>query len=101
MKKIKVAVLDDYQNVTHDFANWEKLSEKVELNIFNDYIGDNPNLPDKLSDYDVLCLMRERTPLPGKLINKLPNLKLVITSGMWNASVDKETLKKKNNLLWH
>ena len=55
-----------------------------------------PNLSEKLSDYDVLCLMRERTPLPGTLINKLPNLKLVITSGMWNASVDAETLKEKN-----
>ena len=96
MKKIKVAILDDYQNVTHHFANWEKLSEKIELKIFNEFIGDVPNLSEKLSDYDVLCLMRERTPLPGTLINKLPNLKLVITSGMWNASVDAETLKEKN-----
>ena len=96
MKKIKVAILDDYQNVTHHFANWEKLSEKIELKIFNEYIGDDPNLSEKLSDYDVLCLMRERTPLPGTLINKLPNLKLVITSGMWNASVDSKTLKEKN-----
>ena len=75
MKKIKVAVLDDYQNVTHYFANWEKLSEKIELKIFNEYIGGDPNLSEILSDYDVLCLMRERTPLPGTLINKLPNLK--------------------------
>ena len=96
MKKIKVAILDDYQNVTHHFANWEKLSEKIELKIFNEYIGDLHNLSEKLSEYDVLCLMRERTPLPGTLINKLPNLKLVITSGMWNASVDSETLKEKN-----
>ncbi len=96
MEKIKVAVLDDYQNVTHYFANWEKLSKKIELRVFNEYIGDHPNLSDKLFDYDVLCLMRERTPLPGTLINKLPNLKLVITSGMLNASVDTETLKEKN-----
>ena len=96
MKKIKVAILDDYQSVTHHFANWEKLSDKIELKIFNEYIGDVSNLSEKLSDYDVLCLMRERTPLPRSLINKLPNLKLVITSGMWNASVDSDTLKKKN-----
>ena len=95
-KKIKVAVLDDYQNVTHHFANWEKLSNNIELKVFNNYIGDNPSLSEELFDYDVLCLMRERTPLPGHLINKLPNLKLVITSGMWNASVDSTTLKKKN-----
>ncbi|MDB2478845.1 D-2-hydroxyacid dehydrogenase family protein [Alphaproteobacteria bacterium] len=96
MKKLKVAVLDDYQNVTRHFASWETLSEKIELKVFNEYIGYDPHLSEKLSDYDVLCLMRERTPLPGTLINKLPNLKLVITSGMWNASVDSETLKAKN-----
>lgn len=96
MKKIKVAVLDDYQNVTHHFANWETLSDKIELKVFNEYIGDDVYLSEKLFDYDVLCLMRERTPLPEELINKLPNLKLVITSGMWNASVDVEALNKRN-----
>ena len=96
MKKMKVAVLDDYQNVTHRFANWEILNEKIELKVFNEYIGDDSNLSDKIFDYDILCLMRERTPLPETLINKLPKLKLVITSGMWNASVDSETLKKRN-----
>ena len=96
MKKIKVAVLDDYQKVAYHFANWETLSEKIELKVFNEYIGDDPNLSEKLYDYDVLCLMRERTPLAGTLINKLPNLKLVITSGMWNASVNSEILKNKN-----
>ena len=96
MKKIKVAILDDYQNVTHHFANWETLIDKIELKVFNEYIGDDPYLSEKLFDYDVLCLMRERTPLPQELINKLPNLKLVITSGMWNASVDEEALKKRN-----
>ena len=44
MKKIKVAVLDDYQNVTHHFANWKKLSKKIELKIFNEFIGGNPNV---------------------------------------------------------
>ena len=78
MKKIKVAVLDDYQNVTHNFANWETLSDKIELKVFNEYIGEDPLLSDKLFDYEVLCLMRERTPLSGTLINLLPNLKLVV-----------------------
>ena len=96
MTKIKVAVLDDYQKVTCHFANWQKLSGKIDLKIFSKYIGKDPDLSKKLFDYDVLCLMRERTPLPRILINKLPNLKLVITSGMWNASVDSETLRKKN-----
>jgi phosphoglycerate dehydrogenase-like enzyme len=96
MKKIKAAVLDDYQNITHKFANWSSLKNQIELSIINKYIGADTDLIDKLIDFEVLCLMRERTPLPEKLISKLPNLKLVITSGMWNASIDLEALKKRN-----
>ena len=96
MKKIKVAVLDDYQNITHKFANWSSLENQIELCIINKYIGADTDLIDKLIDFEVLCLMRERTPLPEKLISKLPNLKLVITSGMWNASINLEALKKRN-----
>ena len=96
MKKIKVAILDDYQNVTHKFANWKPLEQKIELHIIDRYIGVDKNLVEQLMDFEVLCLMRERTPLTEDLINKLPNLKLVITSGMWNASIDLEALKKRN-----
>ena len=96
MKKIKVAVLDDYQNITHKFANWNSLENQIELSIINKHISADTDLIDQLIDFEVLCLMRERTPLPEKLISKLPNLKLVITSGMWNASIDLEALKKRN-----
>ena len=77
MKKMKVVVLDDYQNITHKFANWSSLKNQIELSIINKYIGADTDLIDKLIDFEVLCLMRERTPLPEKLISKLPNLKLV------------------------
>ena len=95
VKKLNVAILDDYQNVSHHFANWYKLSDKIEVDVLNEYIGREENLSNILSKYDVLCLMRERTPLTKVLIDKLPNLKLVITSGMWNASVDVNRLKKR------
>ena len=94
-KKLNVAILDDYQNVSRDFANWELLSDKIELDVFNKYIGKEKKLSDILSKYDVLCLMRERTPLPKDLINELSNLKLVITSGMWNASIDIDALNQR------
>ena len=96
LKKINVAILDDYQNVSHRFVDWGKLNQKIELDIFREYIGKKDNLSDILFKYDVLCLMRERTPLSKELIYKLPNLKLVITSGMWNASIDLDALKKRN-----
>ena len=95
-KKLSVAILDDYQNVSHEFADWDKISEKIELDVFKNYIGQEENLSNILLKYDILCLMRERTPLNEKLINKLPNLKLVITSGMWNASIDANALKQRN-----
>ena len=96
MKKMKVAILDDYQNVTHKFVDWKLLDQNIELTIIDKYIGNDHSLAEKLCNYDVLCLMRERTPLPKELISKLPNLKLVVTSGMWNASIDTEALKARN-----
>ena len=53
MKKLKVAVLDDYQNVTLHFASWETLTDKIELKVFNEHIGYDPHLSEKLSDYDL------------------------------------------------
>ena len=97
--KLKVAILDDYQNISHKYINWDKLKDEIDLTVFNEFIGKENNLSSILLKYDVLCLMRERTPLPKKLINALPNLKLVITSGMWNASIDIGALKKRNIIL--
>ena len=94
-KKLNVAILDDYQNVSHKFADFDKISEKIELDVFKHYMGQEENLSNILLKYDVLCLMRERTPLPEELINELSNLKLVITSGMWNASIDIDALNKR------
>tara|TARA_B100000579_G_C22808166_1_gene843714 strand:- start:814 stop:1773 length:960 start_codon:yes stop_codon:yes gene_type:complete len=95
---IKVAVLDDYQRVTHKFANWDKLQNKIELSFFDKYIRSEKKLIQLLKEFDVLCLMRERTKLNSEIIDKLPNLKLVITSGMWNPSVDAKKLKQENIL---
>ena len=92
---LNVAVLDDYQNVTKKFGNWSELEGKINLKIFNKYFDDLNELVKYLLDFDVLCLMRERTLLSSSIINKLPKLKLVITTGMWNPSVDTETLNKR------
>ena len=92
---LNVAVLDDYQNVTKKFGNWSELDDKINLKIFNKYFDDLDELVKCLSDFDVLCLMRERTVLSSSIINKLPKLKLVITTGMWNPSVDANALNKR------
>ena len=92
---LNVAVLDDYQNVTKKFGNWSELDGKINLKIFNKYFDYSNELVKNLSDFDVLCLMRERTSLSSSIINQLPKLKLVITTGMWNPSIDKEALNKR------
>ena len=92
---LNVAVLDDYQNVTKKFGKWSELMGNINLKIFNKYFDDPNELVKYLSDFDVLCLMRERTLLSSNIINKLPKLKLVITTGMWNPSVDTEALNKR------
>ena len=92
---LKVAVLDDYQNVTKKFGNWSELDGKINLKIFNKYFDNSNELVNFLSDFEVLCLMRERTILSSSIINQLPKLKLVITTGMWNPSVDTDALNKR------
>ena len=92
---LNVAVLDDYQNVTKKFGNWSELDGKINLKVFNKYFENSDELVKNLLDFDVLCLMRERTVLTASIINKLPRLKLVITTGMWNPSVDTNALNKR------
>lgn len=93
---LNVAVLDDYQNVTKKYGNWDELDNLINLKVFNKYINKDSELIKLLSKFEVLCLMRERTKLSSKIINSLPNLKLVITSGMWNPSVDLDALNESN-----
>lgn len=85
---VKVAVLDDYQNVALASADWSPLEGRASVSIFNDYIGDTEELVRTLLPFDVIVAMRERTPFPASLLRQLPNLRLLITTGPANASID-------------
>jgi phosphoglycerate dehydrogenase-like enzyme len=85
---IKVALLDDYQNVAMDMADWRSLAPRAAVTAFPDHLDDIDALVERLHPFDVIVLMRERTRVPRALIERLPNLKLLITAAMWNASVD-------------
>jgi D-3-phosphoglycerate dehydrogenase len=91
----KIAILDDYQNVSHEFVNLKKLSGKYEFKIFSEAFVDENETIKQLSEFQALLLMRERTPITKNLINNLKNLKFIITSGMRNKSIDLEAAKKK------
>jgi phosphoglycerate dehydrogenase-like enzyme len=89
---MRVAVLDDYHRVAHTLADWDSLG--VEIDFFDRSIV-RPQLPETLAGYDTLVLMRERTAFPRELLEQLPNLKLLVTTGMRNAAVDIEYLKQR------
>ena len=92
---LKVAILDDYQNVSQQFVDLEKLSGKYEIKIFSEPFEDEADAIDQLSDFEALLIMRERTPITKNLIDNLMNLKFIITTGLRNRSIDLESAKKR------
>jgi len=91
---LKVGILDDYQNVSQQFVDLEKLSGKYEFKIFSEPFKDESDAIDQLADFEALLIMRERTPLSKNLIEKLSKLKFIITSGLRNKSIDLAAAKK-------
>ncbi len=92
---LKVAILDDYQNVSQQFVDLEKLSGKYEIKIFSEPFEDEADTLEKLLDFEALLIMRERTPITKNLIENLKNLKFIITSGLTNKSIDLIAAKKR------
>jgi phosphoglycerate dehydrogenase-like enzyme len=92
---IKVAVLDDYQDVFRQIVDVQKYKDKFEFKIFNNPFSDEKEAIVELEDFDVLFIMRERTPVTKTLIESLSKLKYIMTSGMRNKAIDLETTKKK------
>ena len=92
---LKVAILDDYQNVSEQFVNLEKLSGKYEFKIFSEPFVNEADALEQLADFEALLIMRERTPMTKNLIENLSKLKFIITSGTRNKSIDLEVTKKR------
>ena len=92
---IKVAVLDDYQNAFQQIIEVEKYKDKFDFKVFNEPFADEKEVIVELEDFDALFIMRERTPVSKTLIESLPKLKYIMTSGMRNNAIDLETTKKK------
>ncbi|WP_017891991.1 D-2-hydroxyacid dehydrogenase family protein [Serratia sp. S4] len=86
--KLKCAILDDYQQVALSMADWSALGDRVEVFSIGQHFSDEAELAVHLQDCDILVIMRERTPITATLLARLPQLKLLITSGMRNASID-------------
>ncbi|MGV8925075.1 MAG: D-2-hydroxyacid dehydrogenase family protein [Ewingella sp.] len=91
--RIHCAILDDYQNVALSFADWSPLRDRVEIQVLSQHIADETQLAAAIADAEIVIIMRERTPFNASLFARLPKLKLLITSGMRNASVDMAAAK--------
>ncbi len=92
---LKVAILDDYQNVSQQFVDIEKLSGKYEIKIFSEPFADESEVLEQLADFEALLVMRERTPMTKNIIDNLTKLKFIITSGSRNKSIDLDAAKKR------
>ena len=85
---MRVAFLDDYQDCAGEYGDWGPLGKDVEIVSFTDHLADEDAIAERLKDFNAICAMRERTPFPRSQLDKLPNLKLLVTSGMRNLSID-------------
>jgi phosphoglycerate dehydrogenase-like enzyme len=91
----RIAVLDDYQSVAADFCDWSQVPEPVEVVEFHDHVGDEDALVARLEPFDVVVAMRERTAFPRSVLARLPNLRLLVTTGMRNKSIDVEAANER------
>ena len=92
---INIAILDDYQNVATSRGDWDSIPD-ARVQSFQDHIADEDALVQRLSPFEVVVAMRERTPFPRSLVERLPNLKLLVTTGARNASFDMTAIKERN-----
>jgi phosphoglycerate dehydrogenase-like enzyme len=95
MPRQRCAILDDYQNVVLTVTDWSKVSGDLDIKVFNQHLGSQDNVIKALQGFDIVCAMRERTAFPRAVIEKLPDLKLLITTGLRNASIDVAAAKER------
>lgn len=86
MAIMRIAILDDYQNVARTFADWDSL--EAEVTVFTEPLGGHDRVIEALDGFDVVVAMRERTPFPARVLHSLPDLKLLVSTGQRNAAID-------------
>ena len=99
--KPAVAVLDDYQGVALELADWSAVLARASVDVFRDHLEDADAVIERLRPYEVVCVMRERTPLPRAVIERLPRLKLIASTGPRNASIDVAAARERGIAVVH
>jgi phosphoglycerate dehydrogenase-like enzyme len=99
MTRLRCAILDDYLNLSRKVADWSKIEDRVDVTVFNQPFASPEAAVSALKDFEIILAMRERTPFPKAMFDNLPKLKLLITSGMRNNSIDLAAAKDKGVVL--
>ncbi|MFK4724058.1 phosphoglycerate dehydrogenase-like enzyme [Bradyrhizobium niftali] len=100
-ERFKIAVLDDYPDVALSVADWSVLNGRASVTVFNDHLADADAVVERLQPFDVICVMRERTPLTRAIIERLPRLRLVASTAFRNASIDVKAAEERGILVVH
>jgi phosphoglycerate dehydrogenase-like enzyme len=95
MTRLRCAILDDYQNVALKLADWSPLGDRIDVTVFDKPFASNDETIAALRDVEIVCAMRERTPFPRAVLEALPKLQLLITSGLRNAAIDLDAAKAR------
>lgn len=97
----KIAILDDYQNVARTMADWSILDGRAAITVFNDHLADADAVVARLQPFEIVCVMRERTPMTRDIIERLPNLRLIASTATVNASIDLAAAAERGVQLVH
>ena len=98
---IRIAVLDDYQNVALSMVDWSRLGKRAVITVLNDHMADPDTVVARLQSFDVVCVMRERTPMSRAIIERLPRLRLIASTALRNASIDLEAAAERGVDVMH
>src|SRR2546430_17096483 len=93
---MRIAILDDYQGIAMKSADWSSIPGQPEIKVFTDHVSDLEKLAQRLLPFEILCLTRERTPMTAALIERLPNLKLIASTGARNAALDLQAARRRH-----
>ena len=100
-ERFKIAVLDDYQNVALSLADWSVLDGRASVTIFNDHLADSDAIVERLQPFDIVCVMRERTPMTRAIIERLPKLRMIASTAGRNASIDLKAAEERGVQVAH
>jgi phosphoglycerate dehydrogenase-like enzyme len=100
-ERVRIAVLDDYQNVALSLADWSALDERATVSVFNDHLADSDAVVERLQPFDIVCAMRERTPMTRTIIERLPKLRMIASTGSRNASIDLKAAEERGVQVVH